>query len=284
MPGRGSSPSPRSSRSRSSTSRASRSGVRLLNGVSFLKIALIGGLMVGALMSAAGSWSHFVPFVARPAGAPALGRRHRRGVRRGVLLVRRVVGSDAHRAAKCGIRRGRCRARCCSVSSIVTLVYTSVDAGVHVSRPDRSGRRGAGVRRPGRRRDHRTPRRRRWWPRSSSSACWAAWRAIQMIAPRTYFAMAQDGVFPAAAAALHPRFGTPARAIAIQAVLASCHGRPRHLRHDRRLFRVHHRGLHRRHGGVGVRACGGGMPDFWCRAIRGRLRHFSPWRLYCSVC
>jgi APA family basic amino acid/polyamine antiporter len=42
-----------------------------------------------------------------------------------------------------------------------------------------------------------------------------------MLAPRVYFAMARDGVFPAAAAAVHPRFGTPARAIAAQATLAS---------------------------------------------------------------
>jgi APA family basic amino acid/polyamine antiporter len=42
-----------------------------------------------------------------------------------------------------------------------------------------------------------------------------------MLAPRLYFAMAQDGLFPARAAAVHPRFGTPARAIALQALLAS---------------------------------------------------------------
>ena len=45
--------------------------------------------------------------------------------------------------------------------------------------------------------------------------------AVLMLGPRVYFAMAQDGVFPAAAAAVHPRFGTPARAIAAQALLAS---------------------------------------------------------------
>jgi APA family basic amino acid/polyamine antiporter len=45
--------------------------------------------------------------------------------------------------------------------------------------------------------------------------------AMQMLAPRLYFAMANDGLFPTAAAALHPRFRTPARAIAIQALLAS---------------------------------------------------------------
>ena len=45
--------------------------------------------------------------------------------------------------------------------------------------------------------------------------------AIIMSAPRVYFAMARDGLFISAAAAIHPRFGTPARAIALQALLAS---------------------------------------------------------------
>jgi basic amino acid/polyamine antiporter, APA family len=45
--------------------------------------------------------------------------------------------------------------------------------------------------------------------------------AVVMSAPRVYFAMARDGLFIPAAAAIHPRYGTPARAIIIQAVLAS---------------------------------------------------------------
>jgi APA family basic amino acid/polyamine antiporter len=45
--------------------------------------------------------------------------------------------------------------------------------------------------------------------------------AVVMSAPRVYFAMARDGLFVSAAAAIHPRFGTPARAIIIQATLAS---------------------------------------------------------------
>ncbi|HXM36569.1 MAG TPA: amino acid permease, partial [Pyrinomonadaceae bacterium] len=44
---------------------------------------------------------------------------------------------------------------------------------------------------------------------------------IIMSAPRVYFAMARDGLFFPAAAAIHPRFNTPARCIALQAVLAS---------------------------------------------------------------
>lgn len=45
--------------------------------------------------------------------------------------------------------------------------------------------------------------------------------AVIMSAPRVYFALASDGLFVPAVAALHPRFATPARAIVIQAVLAS---------------------------------------------------------------
>ena len=45
--------------------------------------------------------------------------------------------------------------------------------------------------------------------------------AIIMSAPRVYFAMARDGLFFPKAAFLHPKFGTPARTIALQAVLAS---------------------------------------------------------------
>jgi basic amino acid/polyamine antiporter, APA family len=45
--------------------------------------------------------------------------------------------------------------------------------------------------------------------------------AVVMSAPRVYFAMARDGLFIPAAAAIHPGYGTPARAIIIQATLAS---------------------------------------------------------------
>jgi APA family basic amino acid/polyamine antiporter len=42
-----------------------------------------------------------------------------------------------------------------------------------------------------------------------------------MTAPRVYYAMAKDGLFPSSLAAVHPRFGTPARAIALQAGMAA---------------------------------------------------------------
>ena len=42
-----------------------------------------------------------------------------------------------------------------------------------------------------------------------------------MSAPRVYFAMARDGLFFHSVATLHPRYGTPAYATALQAALAS---------------------------------------------------------------
>lgn len=49
----------------------------------------------------------------------------------------------------------------------------------------------------------------------------ASLAALIMAAPRVYFAMARDGLFIPSIASLHPRFGTPARAIALHALLAS---------------------------------------------------------------
>jgi APA family basic amino acid/polyamine antiporter len=45
--------------------------------------------------------------------------------------------------------------------------------------------------------------------------------ALIMSAPRVYYAMAQDGLFLNSVARIHPRFGTPARAILIQGAVAS---------------------------------------------------------------
>jgi APA family basic amino acid/polyamine antiporter len=44
---------------------------------------------------------------------------------------------------------------------------------------------------------------------------------FMICAPRVYHAMANDGLFLSAVAKTHPRFGTPARAIAVQAAIAS---------------------------------------------------------------
>ena len=45
--------------------------------------------------------------------------------------------------------------------------------------------------------------------------------ALIMLCPRVYYAMASDGVFLHSVATLHPKFGTPVRAIAVQGVMTS---------------------------------------------------------------
>jgi basic amino acid/polyamine antiporter, APA family len=44
---------------------------------------------------------------------------------------------------------------------------------------------------------------------------------VTLLFPRLYYAMARDGLFFAAMGELHPTFGTPARAIGLQALVAS---------------------------------------------------------------
>ena len=45
--------------------------------------------------------------------------------------------------------------------------------------------------------------------------------AFMMSAPRVYYAMAADGLFLKSVAQIHPRFGTPARAVAVQGIVAT---------------------------------------------------------------
>ena len=105
--------------------------------------------------------------------------------------------------------------------AIVTLVYVLTSARLHGPRPSR--------RRPAR------PRRsRRAWASGSSAppggtvlalavcvSVAGSLAAVLLGSPRTYVALARDGLFPQRLAALHPRLGTPVLAIALQATLAS---------------------------------------------------------------
>jgi len=194
-------------------------GARLLNGVSFLKIALVAGLTLGALASAQGSWSHFVPLVARREGAVPLG-----GAVAGAFVaaffsfggwweITRIAGEvrnpsrNVPRALLFGL-------------VLVTLVYMMLTiAFLYLVPIERVGEGQAFAAQVG---DALMGQRGGTMVALVVIVCvLGSLAALQMIAPRTYFAMARDGVLPAAAAAIDPRFGTPVRAIAVQAVLAS---------------------------------------------------------------
>jgi len=194
-------------------------GTRLLMTLTALKLVLVIGLILLAFTNAAGDWRHFLPLASRRAGAPPLA-----GAMAGALIaaffsfggwweVTKISGEvrDPSRTMPRALLLGL---------TTVTLVYILVTlAFIHVIPIEQVGTGDAFVAQVG------------------AALLGAAGGmvvavivivcvlgslgALVMLAPRVYFAMARDGLFPAAAAAIDPRFGTPARAIAAQAILAS---------------------------------------------------------------
>jgi len=194
-------------------------GVRLLSTVSVLKIALVFALTLGALAAPSGSWSHFTPFVQRQPGAmPLVAAVAGAFVSAfftfgGWWEVTKIAGEvrDPARTLPKALWLGL---------AVVTLVYTAatisfiyvIPIGEIIEGQAFVAQVGEAIFGPG----------------GGGAVALVvivcvlgSLGAMQMLAPRLYFAMAQDGLFPAGAAAVHPRFGTPARAVATQAVLAS---------------------------------------------------------------
>jgi APA family basic amino acid/polyamine antiporter len=190
-----------------------------LRWVTWLKLGLLGFLTVWAVVFRLGSWSNFVPFVAQRHGsmplAPALG----------VGLVGAFfsfagwwdVGKIAGEVRDPG--RNLPRALLFGVLA-VTAVYIVVSAVFLYLVPlekvtsDQTFVAQAGEVLFG----------------PTGGVVFAAiviicllgsLAALIMFAPRVYYAMASDGLFLKAVARTHPRFGTPANAIAIQGCIAS---------------------------------------------------------------
>ncbi|HTI65872.1 MAG TPA: amino acid permease [Gemmatimonadaceae bacterium] len=196
-----------------------RIGARVLNGVSFLKVALVAALMVGALASTEGSWSHFEPLVARRDGAMPLGGAAAGGFVAaffsfgGWWEVTRIAGEvrqpsrNVPRALLFGLL-------------IVTVVYTTLTIAFLYLVPIERVSEGQAF---------ATQIGQAIMGRGGGTmvalvvivCVLGSMAALQMMAPRTYFAMARDGALPSAIAVIDPRFGTPMRAIATQAALAS---------------------------------------------------------------
>jgi APA family basic amino acid/polyamine antiporter len=194
-------------------------GGGLLRGLTVLKLGLLLGLLLWGFGFRLGNWANFTPFVAqRPHSAPLLFGLAGATVAAffsfgGWWDVTKVAGEvrdPAHtlpRALIYGV-------------VIVTLVYiltsavflylipleavTSSETFAAQAGEVLFGRAGAQV-----------------FSAIVVVAVLGSLAAIIMSAPRVYFAMARDGLFISAAATIHPRFGSPARAIALQALLAS---------------------------------------------------------------
>jgi APA family basic amino acid/polyamine antiporter len=196
-----------------------RLGAAVLRGFTFLKVALLAFLIVWAFLFQLGDWAHFVPFVAqRPGSAPLAA-----ALAGGMVSAFFSFGGWWEAAKLAGEVRDPERVLPKALVlgvSIVTVVYVLTSAAFvylvpleGVSSGDAFAAQAGEV----------------LFGRSGAQILAAivvisvlsSMSSLMMAAPRVYYAMATDGLFPSAMAAVHPRFGTPARAIFLQAVLAS---------------------------------------------------------------
>jgi APA family basic amino acid/polyamine antiporter len=189
--------------------------VRVLAAV---KLLLLGTLVVWGLASSHGDWSNFAPFIAqRPGSAPLVA-----GLAGGVIAAFFSFGGFWDVAKLGGEVRDPARTlpRALAfgvLASTIVYVLTSaafirlVPIGAAASGTAFAAQAGGAL---------FGADGGRAFAAIVVVAIASSLAAVLMAAPRVYVAMARDGLFPAPMGRLHRRFGTPVRAIALQAVLA----------------------------------------------------------------
>jgi APA family basic amino acid/polyamine antiporter len=198
--------------------RHTRLGAGFLRGMTALKLGVLGLLAFWALAKGAGDWNHFVPFVAqRPGSEPLLTALAGSYVAAffsfgGWWDVSKIAGEvqNPKRTLPLALALG---------VLVVTGVYVLMSSVfVYVVPLDRVSSDETFVAQAGAR---------VFGPAGGNLlalivvACvLGSLAAIIMAAPRVYYAMACDGLFFPSVASLHPRFGTPARAIGLHALVA----------------------------------------------------------------
>jgi APA family basic amino acid/polyamine antiporter len=196
-----------------------RPGARFVQLLTALKVGALALIAILALVLGAGSWSNFIPFAGQRAGsdplpgalAPALvGAFFAFG---GWWEIAKLAGEarDPARTVPRALALG---------VAIITFVYIATSAVFLYLVPLERVTSGetfaaqAGEALFG-------PAGGRVFAAIVIVAVAGSLLALLMALPRVYYAMARDGVFFKAVARIHPRFGTPTRAVAIQATLAS---------------------------------------------------------------
>jgi APA family basic amino acid/polyamine antiporter len=192
---------------------------RVLNLLTAGKVAALAAIVLGAFTVAAGSWSHFVPFVARRAGAPPI----REALGLGLIGAFYSFGGFWEASRVAGEirdpRRLLPRALVLGVA-VVTAVYLATTAAfLYLVPPEQATSASAFAARAG-----------RALLGASGAPVFAlvvvvsvvaSVMALFLMAPRLYLAMSRDGLFPTALAAVGPRTGAPVRATALLAAIAS---------------------------------------------------------------
>jgi len=195
-----------------------RQGAAAVRGLTVLKVGFLAFIVLMAFGLQLGSPSHFVPFAERPAAAgPLFG-----------ALAGGLVGAffafggwwDVSKLAGEVESPGRLMPRALVAGVVsVTLIYILTSAAfVYLVAPAATDSGEAFVAQAGELLFGPTG----GWLFAAIVivSVLGSLAGLLMAAPRVYFAMARDGVFPHSVGALHPRHGTPARAIAVQAILA----------------------------------------------------------------
>ncbi|HEV3468626.1 MAG TPA: amino acid permease [Pyrinomonadaceae bacterium] len=196
-----------------------RAGARLLRWLAALKLVLLATLLVWGFASGLGDWSNFEPFVAQRAGSAPLA-----GALAGAFVaaffsfggwwdLTKLAGEvrDPERNLPRALTLGVVAVTLVYVLTSAAFVYLVPMEGVTSGETfaAQAGERLFGA----------------YGGRAFSLvvvvAVLGSLAGVTMSAPRVYYAMARDRLFFQAAARLHPRTGTPAVAIALQAALAS---------------------------------------------------------------
>jgi APA family basic amino acid/polyamine antiporter len=194
-------------------------GALFVRWLTFLKVGFLGGMVLLAFVGHMGHWSNFVPFVAQHPGSKPLPEALAIGLVGSFFAfagwwdVSKVAGEvrDPSRTMPRAFVYGLLIVATVYILTSAAFVYlvpmqdvTNGQAFAAQIGEVLFGRTGAQV-----------------FSFFVIVAVLGSLAPIIMSAPRVYFAMARDGLFFPAAAAVHPRFHTPARSIAIQAILAS---------------------------------------------------------------
>ena len=196
-----------------------RLGSGLMQALTALKLGALALIAMLALALRAGSWSNFVPFVAQRAGSDPLPL----ALAAGLMGAFFAFGGWWEISKLAGEARDPSRTvpRALAIGvAIITAIYIMTSAVFLYLVPLERVTSGetfaaqAGEALFG-------PAGGRVFSGVVIVAVLGSLLGLLMALPRVYYAMANDGVFFKGVAALHPRFSTPARAIAIQAILAS---------------------------------------------------------------
>jgi basic amino acid/polyamine antiporter, APA family len=197
-------------------------GVRLGGGVvrwlTFVKLALLLFILLWGFGRNLGDWSHFSPFVEQRAGSLPLGA----ALAGGLVGAFFSFGGWGDLSKLGGEVRDPARTlpRAMTLGVlVVTAVYVLTSAAfIYLVPPERVGSGAAFAAQAGE--ALFGPAGGLFFTCVVVVAVWGSLASFTMSAPRVYFAMARDGLFPHAAARLNPRTGAPTRAVVMQAALA----------------------------------------------------------------